>query len=904
MRRERRAGSRKPVGYPRRYRSPEAGLVLLALASLLLLGLFRDAASAVPLLPFLAALILFVVPGALLTRLFVGASLPFVARLPVAFVSSVGLFSLLAVPMFIRHSSLSAYLHIVVGIVAVSLALLVVTILLGKPAVDGQGGGVPGDKGGWLWIPFVVLGTILAFVSSQVSHSPSEDTWLYLTHVQDYVGRDRLSLFPPYAPGEVTSFTRITLDGWLVELAALARVSGLEPARMLLFYAAPTLVVMSLLSFYTLARTLLGSASRALWAGCLLALFFLVTLGSTPSTPGAEFVGRLTEDKFAARYLLLPVALCLATLFLQKRKLGYLVLLAFVCWSAPTVHPLGWVNVGICLGGLGLVHLLVDLRRGKSWVEVGALGVAAVGVAVPPVAYLLWKGISVSSLMGGSDPNRTAKQLLSAEEQQHLLILGDGSYIMHPSLLLSPVLLGAYLLGVPFLLWRVKRSVPAQLLLGVLIIVPALLYTPPVATFLANLVDPWNLWRLSWPLFLGAILTLGWAGAEAIAYAQARLDGSRVSRRLAPLLPLVLVLTLALAAAPAAINRVRATSGVGETPLNRTSCMDPIFPWMQETVKTTVMVMAPDAENSCIPAHVTLANVMTYRSTGLLAAQNSAQEPSGSQISPIVVEAKKFFKSRTVDAGMVQTLQQNAVGYLLLPASSQLNAQLPHLPGFLEMDAPGHRYRLYRVEREKLTATPLIEANGYFNQRKWREAESAYAATLQTGNQDERFSALLGLGQTYTKLKLFEDAELAYESAAELSPQDPTPYMLMAQNYVATGDTASATEAADKAVELSPGDIGLRLALGKLLLKAGEEQKAVEQYQAAVKAYPRVPDYRVQLGEALGLAGDLGAADRELKRAVSLNPLSARINESVAEAYKSMGNVEEAKAYRQRAKKL
>lgn len=484
----------------------------------------------------------------------------------------------------------------------------------------------------------------------------------------------------------------MTLNGWLVEIAALAKVSGLEPARMMLSYLAPTLVIASLLAFYALARTLLGSTPRALWVGCLLALFFLVTLGSTPLTPGAEFVGRITEDKFAARFLLLPVALCLAVVFLRDRRPGVLALLVLVCWSAPLVHPLGWVIVGICLGGLGLVHLAVNLRRWGSWVAVGLLGVAAVGVALPPLAYLLWQGIDPSSILGDSDVSRSAKQLASAEKQRRLLVLTEGSYILHPSVLLSPAIVGAYAVGVPFLLWRVRQSVPAQALLGILALVPALLYFPPVATLLANAIDPWHLWRLAWPLPLAAVLTLGWASAEAIAYVQARMERFRGAGRLAPFLPLILLVALLGLAAPATANGMRSAVGVREQALTRTSCENPIFPWMEQQVKTDAMVMAPDAENSCIPAYSTHANVLTFRSTGLLASQGAQDTPEGTaQVTPVVRDAKRFFKSRAVDEKMQKLLQGNAVAYLLLPASSQLNTQLPHLPGFSEIEAPGER---------------------------------------------------------------------------------------------------------------------------------------------------------------------------------------------------------------------
>lgn len=897
MRRDQRKKTKR-AAIPR-IRMTEALLVLSVLASLVVLGPLRNAVAEAPPISFLATLVLFMLPGAFLARLLARDGAPLLARVPVAFALSAGVFGVLGVPMLALHRSLDLYLWLCGGVAAISLVLMVLGVFRRMVPEGDEGEGATGSSFDLLWIPFALFGVVLAFVSVRVAPSSSSDIWLYLTHVQDYLGRDRLGLYPPYAWGsEITGFTRMTINGWLLEQAAFARVSGIGNVELVLRYLTPTLILVSLLAFYWLAFVLLNKNIWALWAGCLFALFLLVNLSSSVSSPGGEFLGRITEDKFVARFVFLPVTLGLAVLFLERRRLRHLALFAVVCVSLPAIHPLGFVIAGISIAALGLLHVASNLRLRESWFGAGALGAVPLGVVALPAIYLLLTGGSFS--LGDSDPARDAKLLYSAQEQQRLLLLGEDSYMMHPALLLEPVILAAYVVGVPFLLWRVRRSVPAQALLGILLVVPTLVYVPPIATFLAGLIEPWHLWRLAWPLPLAAYLTLGWIGAESIAYAQARLGDSRPVRLLAPLLPVILVAVLALFAAPAATTGARSASGAGEIPLNRTSCMDPIFPWMRNTIKTTTMVVAPDAENSCIPAYVTLANVITYRSTGLLAVQDNVQEPAEGQVIQIARDAKKLFKSRAVDTRMVQMLQQNNAEYLLLLASSQLNTQLPHLAGFSEMDAPGERYRLYRIEREKLAATPLTEANGYLNEGRWGMAENVYATVLQTGSQDERFSALLGIGQAYTKRDLFEDAVSAYEAAAELAPQDPAPYGLMAETYASMGDTNSAKETVDRAVELRPSDTSLRVELGGLLLEAGENQEAAEQYRAVVEAYPRVPEYRVELAKALGGA----AADRELEEAISLDPHSARLHQSVAEAYERMGEEGKAKEHMQRAAEL
>lgn len=83
--------------------------------------------------------------------------------------------------------------------------------------------------------------------------------------------------------------------------------------------------------------------------------------------------------------------------------------------------------------------------------------------------------------------------------------------MMHPALLLDPVIAAAFSLGFPFLFWRLRSSLASQLLLGILLVSTVVGYVPPVATFVGdNIVLPGQLWRLAWPISMAALLTLGW----------------------------------------------------------------------------------------------------------------------------------------------------------------------------------------------------------------------------------------------------------------------------------------------------------------------------------------------------------------------------------------------------------
>jgi hypothetical protein len=56
--------------------------------------------------------------------------------------------------------------------------------------------------------------------------------------------------------------------------------------------------------------------------------------------------------------------------------------------------------------------------------------------------------------------------LFVSPERNRIFEFADGSYMRHPSLVLNSVILTAFVHGIPFLLWRVRESLAAQLLLG------------------------------------------------------------------------------------------------------------------------------------------------------------------------------------------------------------------------------------------------------------------------------------------------------------------------------------------------------------------------------------------------------------------------------------------------------
>lgn len=681
--------------------------MLAGVLSLLALWPLRETLSALPGVLYAATLVLFLTPGFLVSRWFLGERFPGVASLPVAFVFSAGLFGMLGVPILMTHRGLDLYLLISGSVVAAFLlAAAVVALTRGQPVEASSGMEERAHR--WLWLPFLVSGVVLAYASRMRVAHPYNDLWVYLAYVREFLNTESLARFEPYF-GNQTGASRVRINGWLLEQAAFSRASGIDPVDLVLRYLNPTVVVLALLSAYALMRLLLKNEAAALLTSTVYALFFLLYLGPNIFTFGGEFITRAVEDKFAARFLFLPVSLCLAAAFLEGRRLRYLLFFGFVCWSVVAVHPVGLPMIGLSVTGFGLVHLAVNWRDPAVWRTVISLGAALLSILVLPLLFVVTTGEPLSTVLKGADINAHDPEVLAnavfvRPGWRRILVLGGGYYIMHPALLLNPVIALAYLVGIPFLFSRVRSSLAARLLLGVLLLVTVVCYFPPLTTFVGdNVVLPGQIWRLAWPIPLAAVLTVGWMAWEGTLYVGKLLAQRGVRPGLAPFLPLALVCALAVAVAPVAgiaMNRVLASRSA---PQAVTYPLDPAFHWIGDNIKEPAVVLAPDMENTIIPVYSAEANVASLRGNLILdilpalekRVPGEIERPGGA------VDMNRLFSGPSIPEA-TDILRRYEADYLLLHANTPMDEQLLAIPGFTRLDVPGERYGLYRVNRREL----------------------------------------------------------------------------------------------------------------------------------------------------------------------------------------------------------
>jgi hypothetical protein len=324
-----------------RLRSPNTLVLLSSAAALILLFPLRGITGEFPLLAFAATLVLFLAPGLLLSHWLLRDDMPWPALVPVGFAISTGTFGLLGVPALILHLSTEDYLLAAGTLLAAFLAVAAWrTLRMRSPAVEtSPEQDVPYTPSvGWLWAPFALLCGVLAFVGIRRVPNSYDDVWVYLSWVKDFADSERLALRDPYFGERIAEYSRAKVNGWLLEQAALSRVSGLDTIELVLRYLTPTLVVAALLMVYALARPISKSERAAVLTASIYALFHIVFIQPSVQNVGVELAARISEDKYAARFLILPVTLLFALLFVESGRCRHLGLFTFSCWAAVAVQ--------------------------------------------------------------------------------------------------------------------------------------------------------------------------------------------------------------------------------------------------------------------------------------------------------------------------------------------------------------------------------------------------------------------------------------------------------------------------------------------------------------------------------------------------------------------------------------
>lgn len=210
-------------------------------------------------------------------------------------------------------------------------------------------------------------------------------------------------------------------------------------------------------------------------------------------------------------------------------------------------------------------------------------------------------------------------------------------------------------------------------------------------------------------------------------------------------------------------------------------------------------------------------------------------------------------------------------------------------------------------------ANYIVVGNTYYGQGKYDQAYVAFRAAVELEPRNPE--ALLGLGRSQVKLRLFAPALETLRSLTKADPQNLSGFLALAQayqqQYMLNSDRAAVLNNLDTAlgvltdaeavVNANGGpqkDIHLSSVLnerGNVYRLKGDAVKAIENYRQATTLNPNNSLILFNLGDMYSAVGDLSQAISTLQQAVIVDPRDAYNRAYYAKLLALSGNIANAK---------
>lgn len=151
-------------------------------------------------------------------------------------------------------------------------------------------------------------------------------------------------------------------------------------------------------------------------------------------------------------------------------------------------------------------------------------------------------------------------------------------------------------------------------------------------------------------------------------------------------------------------------------------------------------------------------------------------------------------------------------------------------------------------------------------------------------------------GVMQAKLGRLTEAQIDFQRAAQLSPQEPLPHATLAIALMQQGSLNEAILILRKQLQADPGYFLSRYLLGEALVRSGvgaigtESDQALEAFETSVRLHPGFAPARVSLGKLLLKRDQIDAAIEHLEAAMALEPDESAPIYQLARAYQRQGN--------------
>ena len=135
----------------------------------------------------------------------------------------------------------------------------------------------------------------------------------------------------------------------------------------------------------------------------------------------------------------------------------------------------------------------------------------------------------------------------------------------------------------------------------------------------------------------------------------------------------------------------------------------------------------------------------------------------------------------------------------------------------------------------------------------WRSEYSLWSKTIK--QSPNSYNAHIGLGDTYFKRGLYDQAIEKYAKLVQLNPHDPDVHSRLGVTYLKKGYFDEAEAEFKKVLLAKPEDLAARNNLGNIYVVKGLFEAAISEYEELLKIYPEYENARVNLDYVNRLKG-------------------------------------------------
>jgi len=153
------------------------------------------------------------------------------------------------------------------------------------------------------------------------------------------------------------------------------------------------------------------------------------------------------------------------------------------------------------------------------------------------------------------------------------------------------------------------------------------------------------------------------------------------------------------------------------------------------------------------------------------------------------------------------------------------------------------------------------------------------------------------LGQLYYVYEFEDLAQLSFQNASSLQPEDYRWHYFLAVLYRLAGEWSLVKESLATVLAMQPQDVASLIRLGEARLELGELEAAAQSYQMVIDLAPTLASGYAGRGRVEYGRGDYDRAIADLSRALELQPDATSLNHRLGMAYRQAGDLDQARSY-------